>query len=315
MKKTTTLLFAALIAFIPLSAQATSQNPTITVSSFDEWAKAGVENGWLVDNRVIEPIKANSSPVPTVTEEAKRDNVKALVIIDSYFDSRVSSENISCLVLETKLPCTDVVTKKEASLASEINHGNAMIEVAKKQSQDVKIIALRSGNASANYVSGVTPAQFISALKWVEANSDKVGAVSFSRYFNHPSKSCTPSSSSAFTPEAADLEIRKLVASLGSRGVPVFAATGNNAKKAVDYPACILEVNSVSVGSVNKFGALAPGGANDANTDFFAPLGATLTYKSALLGKINNTTSSATVAAASNWLAGKLDKKFFSVIN
>lgn len=259
---------------------------------------------------ILSAILASLSLSPAQAVESK-----ALVIIDSYFDSKVISGNVSCVVLETKLPCTDIVTKKDVSLASEINHGNAMVEVAKKQNQDIKIVALRSGNASANSVSGVTPAQFISALKWVEANADSVGAVSFSRYFNHPSKPCAPTATSVFTPEAADLEIRKLVSSLGSKGVPVFAATGNTVKKAVDYPACILEVNSVSVGSVNKFGALAPGGANDANTDFFAPLGATLTYKSALLGKINNTTSSATVAAASNWLAGKLDKKFFSVIN
>jgi hypothetical protein len=238
---------------------------------------------------------------------AQASESKALVIIDSYFDSKVVSGSVSCIVLETKLPCVDVVTKRDASLSSEINHGNAMVEVAKMQSQSAKIIALRSGNASTNSVSGVTPAQFISALKWVEANADKVGAVSFSRFFNHPS--------SAFTPEAADSEIRKLVSGLKAKGIPVFAATGNNIKKSVDYPACILDTNSVSVGSLNKLGALAPGGANDANTDFFAPLGATLAYKSPLLGRINNTTSSATVAAASIWLTGKLDKKFFSVLN
>jgi hypothetical protein len=246
---------------------------------------------------------------------AQASESKALVIIDSYFDSKVVSGSVSCIVLETKLPCVDVVTKRDASLSSEINHGNAMVEVAKMQSQSAKIIALRSGNASTNSVSGVTPAQFISALKWVEANADKVGAVSFSRFFNHPSQVCAPTATSAFTPEAADSEIRKLVSGLKAKGIPVFAATGNNIKKSVDYPACILDTNSVSVGSLNKLGALAPGGANDANTDFFAPLGATLAYKSPLLGRINNTTSSATVAAASIWLTGKLDKKFFSVLN
>jgi hypothetical protein len=328
MKKTIALLFAGLIAFVPLSAQATSQNPPITISSFEDWLKAGVDNGWVIDNKIIEQGKigvdqakpqVDTEQPKTQTEvrtvETKSAETKALVIIDSYFDSKVLSDNVSCVVLETKLPCTDVVTKKETSLAGEINHGNAMVEVAKKQSQGIKIIALRSGNASINSVSGVTPAQFISALKWVESNADKIGAVSFSRYFNHPSKPCAPTATSAFTPEAADSEIRKLVASLGTKGIPVFAATGNNSKKAVDYPACILEVNSVSVGSINKFGALAPGGANDTGTDFFAPLGATLTYNSLLLGKINNTTSSATAAAASIWITGKLNSKFFSVIN
>lgn len=259
---------------------------------------------------IVGAILASLSITPVQAAEAK-----ALVIIDSYFDSRVASENVSCIVVQTELPCTNVVTSIPVSLSDEANHGNAMVEVAKKQNPNVKIIALRSGSPSAKSVSGVNPATFILALRWVEKNQSKIGAVSFSRYFNHASKPCMPTASAPYTPDTADLEIKRIISSLKSVGVPVFAATGNTVGKKVDYPACILDTNSVSVGSINKFGVLAPGGANDANTDFFAPLGVTLKYKSQLLGNINNTTSSATVAAASIWMLGSLDKKFFSVLN
>jgi hypothetical protein len=245
---------------------------------------------------------------------AQAVETKALVVIDSYFDSRVASGNVSCIVVQTELPCTNVVTSIPASLSDEINHGNAMVEVAKKQNPNVKIIALRSGSPSAKSVSGVNPASFISALRWVEKNQSKVGAVSFSRYFNHASKPCMPTASSPYTPESADLEIKRIISSLKSVGIPVFASTGNTTGKKVDYPACIIETNSVGVGSLNKFGALVVSGAADANTDFFAPLGGHLAYVSPVLGRIANTTSSATVAVATKHVLGLLDNKFVNVL-
>ena len=245
---------------------------------------------------------------------AQAADVKPLVIIDSYFDSRVASSNVSCIVVQTESPCSDVVTAIPSLLSDEINHGDAMVEVAKKQNPNVKIIALRSGIPSAKSVSGVNPATFILALRWVEKNSNKIGAVSFSRYFNHASKPCMPIASSPYTPESADVEIKRLVSSLKSKGVPVFSATGNTVGKPVDYPACILDTNSVGVGSLNKLGVLVPGGSSDINTDFFAPLGANLVYSSPVLGKIANTTSSATVAIAVQWLYNNAGQKFVNVL-
>jgi hypothetical protein len=258
---------------------------------------------------IVGAILASLSITPVQAAE-----VKPLVIIDSYFDSRVASENVSCIVVQTELPCTNVVTSIPTSLSDEINHGNAMVEVAKKQNPNIKIIALRSGSPSTKSVSGVNPATFISALRWVEKNQSKVGAVSFSRYFNHASKPCMPTASSPYTPESADLEIKRIISSLKSAGVPVFSSTGNTSGKKVDYPACILDINSVGVGSLNKLGALVVSGAADANTDFFAPLGGNLAYVSPVLGRIANTTSSATVAVAARYVSGLLDNKFVNVL-
>lgn len=241
-------------------------------------------------------------------------STKPLVIIDSYFDSRVVSSNVSCIVVQTETPCTNVVTSIPTSLSDEINHGDAMVEVAKKQSPGIKIIALRSGIPSAKSVSGVNPANFILALRWVEKNASQVGAVSFSRYFNHATKACTPIASAPYTPESADIEIKRLITSLASKGIPVFSATGNTVGKPVDYPACIIDTNSVSVGSLNKTGTLVLGGAADPNTDYFVPLGANLVYVSPVLGKIPNTTSSATVAVAAKFISSLLDNRLVNVL-
>lgn len=258
---------------------------------------------------ILGALVASLSLTPAVAAEEK-----SLVIIDSYFDSRVTSSNVSCIVVATELPCRDVVTNLSVPVSNEINHGDAMVEVAKKQNQNIRIIALRAGTPSAKSVSGVTPSGFISALKWVSKNSSKVSAVSFSRYFNHATKTCMPTASAPYTPESADLEIRSLISSLAKLGIPVFSATGNTVGKKVDYPACITETNSVGVGSLNKNSVLVLGGAADSTTDFFTPLGAILSYNSTVFGKIPNTTSSATVAVASKFVAGLLDNKFVNVL-
>jgi hypothetical protein len=228
---------------------------------------------------------------------------KALVIIDAYFDSKVSGSNITCVVVSTNAPCTDVVTITSTLPGNVINHGNAMVEVAKLQNPNIKIIALRSAPASAKSVSDVTPAMFISALQWVDSNSQKVKAVSFSRYFNHATKPCMPTTSTPYTPETGNAAIQSLIASLDSKGIKVFASTGNTKGTKVDYPACILATNSVSSASLNKAGALVSNFAYNADTDYFADY-SVLNYKSVVFGLIPQTTSSATAAVAAQYVGG-----------
>jgi hypothetical protein len=224
--------------------------------------------------------------------QSQATETKSLVIIDSYFDSRVASSNVLCVVVATKAPCTDVVKKFPSSLSDNLNHGNAMVEVAKKQNTSLKIIALRS---SPSPQSDVTPATFIDALRWVDTNSSQIAAVSFSRFFNHPSKPCMPSASAPYTVDLADKEIRNLISVLKSKGIPVFISTGNAPKKNVDYPACIVESNSVT----------SPGNVFDLNTDFSVDLQKTngSNFVSNVFGLIPLTTSSATSAVAARWVS------------
>lgn len=240
---------------------------------------------------------------------------KSLVILDSYFDSRVLTNNVSCITLDNN-PCVDIVTKIPKSLSDNINHGNAMVEVAKKQSSDISIIALSLGSPSKSSVTDVNAGNFIQALEWVSSNSSKVGAVSISRYFNGQ-KECTPSSQNTAQfggVAAADLKIRNLISSLKNKGVKVFVAAGNKRGTKMDYPACILETESVGVGSLNKSNTLVSNYAANNDTDYFVNL-SIRAYNSPILGLIANTTSSANVAVAVKYLTGKLDNKFVNVLN
>lgn len=235
---------------------------------------------------------------------------KALVIIDSYFDSKVYNSDVSCITL-SGTTCTDVVTVKNTSLSSDINHGNAMAEVAKKQNGSLSIILLRSTNPTSNTVNPVNAGNFIDALNWVNANSSRVGAVSFSRFFNG-TKICSPSSINTATyggVPGADKTIRTLIATLNSKGIPVFVSTGNKMGTTIDYPACITDTVSVSTGSRNASGTIVSVNALDANTDYVASASVSV-YNSSILGLIPQTTSSATVAVAAQWLTtGSLNDK------
>ena len=224
--------------------------------------------------------------------QSQATETKSLVIIDSYFDSKVIGSNVLCFVVSTNTSCTDVVKKFPKSLSDNVNHGNAMVEVAKKQNANLNIIALRS---SPSPQSDVNPATFIAALQWVDANSAKISAVSLSRFFNHPSKPCMPSASAPYTIDAADREIKRLISALKSKGIPVFVSTGNAPKKKVDYPACITDTNSVT----------SPGNISDSNTDFSVDLQKTngSNFISNVFGLVPLTTSSATAAVAARWVS------------
>jgi len=227
---------------------------------------------------------------------------KALVIIDSYFDSKVYNADVTCITVASTA-CTDVVTTTNSSLSSDINHGNAMAEVAKKQNQSLSIILLRATTPSSKTVNPVNAGNFIDALNWVNANSSKVGAVSFSRYFNG-NRVCSPASGNTAPyggVSGADKVIRTLISTLNSKGIPVFVSTGNKMGTKIDYPACIPEVVSVSTGGRNSQGTIVSVNAFDNNTDYFASSDFS-NYNSGVFGLIPQTTSSAAVAVAAQWL-------------
>ena len=231
-----------------------------------------------------------------VVQPVQASNQKALVIIDSYFDSKVSAPNIKCITL-TNTNCTNVVTVSNPSLSHAINHGNAMAEVAKKQSASVPIILLRSVPASTNSVPEVNAGNFIDALNWVNANSNTVGAVSVSRFFNG-NKTCSPAATNTAPyggVSKADTTIRSLIATLKSKNIPVFVSTGNAPKTKVDYPACIADTVSVT----------SPGNVSDASTDLSVSLdnnAGVWNFNSAVLGSIPQTTSSVTAAIAAQYI-------------
>jgi hypothetical protein len=239
-------------------------------------------------------------------QPAQAQSPKSLVIIDSYFDSKVNAPNIKCITLQN-VACTNVVTITSPSIASEINHGNAMAEVAKRQSSTLPIVLLRSTTASKNSVTGLNAGNFIEALTWVNNNSSTVGAVSLSRFFNG-TRACSPASTNTAPyggVSGADRTIRALISTLKTKGIPVFVSTGNKRGTTIDYPACITDTVSVTTGSLDYSGTLQSGNAMDANTDY-AGDAEVFSFTSPVFGLIPNTTSASTVAVATQYLLSGL---------
>ena len=279
--------------------------------------------------KIVALVAALFSVVVPVQSQAA--DQKALVIIDSYFDSRVISENVSCITTNGAV-CTGSVKSIPTSMSSDINHGNIMVEVAKKQNPSLPIIAIRAGTivsakTGVASVNQVNAGNFIDALNWVNSNSSNIGAVSFSRNLNTKTGDgvCLPASQNTANyggQTAADVKIRSLISTLNSKNIKVFAATGNLYKKPVDYPACILDTVSVSVGGYDKDGIVNSAYSVDLNTDYLVT-SSIYVYKSASswvtqldrTGNIANTTSPATAAVAAKYLSsGLISEKVTAVL-
>lgn len=229
-------------------------------------------------------------------QPAEANQGKALVIIDSYFDSKVTTSEIKC-VTPTNTNCvTTSITSP--SLSSAVNHGNAMVEVAKKQGSGFPIVLLQSAVILPRTVNEVNAGNFIDALNWVNNNSSTVGAVSISRFFNNSNGTCSPNSINTAPyggVAKADATIRSLIATLKLKNIPVFVSTGNAPKTKVDYPACIADTVSVT----------SPGNVSDASTDLSVSLdnnAGVWNFNSAVLGLIPQTTSSVTAAVAAQYI-------------
>jgi hypothetical protein len=322
MKKTTAILFAALLAIVPLSAQATAERPIISISSYDEWLAAGVQNGWVVNGQIVPRSveQPEASPTePEATEDIKRVAEKALVIVDAYFDSsKISGEVVDvCIALSG----CDLTPTPVAGVTSAYNHGTAMAELARKANPDVKLYLVRSASTIKNTRTGVVSLKlvsgndFLNALRFVQSKKDEVGAVSFSYSMNGnmtKAGECRLSTYGSVNVSVVDPQIRSTVAELKSAGIPVFAATGNDGnRKPVAYPACIPDVMSVASGGGNAFLSSSN---YDENTDFVGALPTrTSSYLSSIFNTIPNATSSATVGVASLWVDGLVSDKWVSL--
>ena len=230
-----------------------------------------------------------------VPVQSQAADTKALVIIDSYFQSAIAANPIS----PTGAPCSQVKTPvKGATASSPYNHGTAMYSVAKLQNPTISIIPICASSAQ----SEVFPSQLISSLTWVKNNKSKVSAVSISLTFNKTKTACLPSGpiKTAKAEQADDLAIRALITDLDASGIPVFASAGNDTNKSVSYPGCI--ANTKAVAHANELGKAMSW--FDSNTDYFAKLsddGSKFNYAT-INGLVPQTSSSATAAVASMWV-------------
>jgi hypothetical protein len=248
------------------------------------------------------PVVASPTPVvvptPVVTPTpTPAVNTQPIVIIDSYFDTRVANTTIVCIATDK---CVNT-PKPSKRVSDPVNHGMAMVEVARRNNPEVPLVLLRSATVSNKGAVGILNGNdFLAALKWVDANSSNVSAVSFSYGLSgnmtKPGE-CKLSPTGLVNIKIVDPAIRSTVANLKNKGIPVFVSTGNDSnRKPVAYPACITDTVSVST---------FPVGNHDQNTDYFGvlPTGK-FNYGSVLFGLIPQTTSSANVAVATQWQKG-----------
>ena len=248
------------------------------------------------------PVVASPTPVvvptPVVTPTpTPAVNTKPIVIIDSYFDTRVANTTIVCIATDK---CVNT-PKPSKRVSDPVNHGMAMVEVARRNNPEVPLVLLRSATVSNKGAVGILNGNdFLAALKWVDANSSNVSAVSFSYGLSgnmtKPGE-CKLSPTGLVNIKIVDPAIRSTVTSLKNKGIPVFVSTGNDSnRKPVAYPACITDTVSVST---------FPVGNHDKNTDYFGVLPeGKWNYTSTLFGSIPQTTSSANIAVATQWQKG-----------
>ncbi len=241
-------------------------------------------------------------------------NTKSLVVIDSYFDSRVGDTPIVCVTGNT---CAIDTKTKSTSLTHPYNHGVAMVDAVKSKFPQVSVIALRTADAKTEMNVG----HLVSALEWALQNKNSVSALSLSRKMNGPSHNvngcdaATVNTAHLGGKSGADAKVRSLIAQLKSNGIPVFVSTGNGRGNVVDYPACIEDTNSVSTGSANNAGLPSSADRFNASTDFFVSIA---NNKFNIAGKVfpvlPNTTSLATVLAAAKYTAESNLTKFIFVV-
>ena len=149
----------------------------------------------------------------------------SIVIIDSYFDARIPNATIVCIATDK---CINVA-KLSTKVSDAVNHGTAMAEVARRNNPNVPLVLLRSANVDKKGAVGILNGNnFLAALKWADANSLTVSAVSFSYNLSgNMSKpgDCKLSPTGLVDINKTDPAIRATILNLNSKGIPVFVST------------------------------------------------------------------------------------------
>lgn len=208
----------------------------------------------------------------TALAPAQAEDQKVLAILDTAIDSSrfpsiiqevcfTSSPNQACtngkLFMEGKGSASSPVWPKDN--LSPVYHGHRMVQVALSANPDIKIVFIRVSNIPASVVSAnATDETLSSAIKWVSENATKysIDAVSISMA---GVRTVTVKKVQVKSPHSgcSNVEFANNVASLSSKNVPVFVATGNDGVNFVGFPSCIAGV--VGVGSVtNNLSSLVP---------------------------------------------------------
>jgi len=191
----------------------------------------------------------------TVVQPAQAEDQKVLAIIDTAIDSKQFPQIIHEVCFNTYTPtCPNNQKSMEGLGAANLSswpknlnttgayHGDWMVKAALKTDPTIKIVFIRYVEITNVGTYRNDAESLVSAINWVSKNAEKysIDALSISQSsLNIP----TWCASNKTTVDAVSL--------LNSKNVPVFAATGNDARaNAIGFPSCVSGV--IGVGALNK---------------------------------------------------------------
>ena len=261
--------------------------------------------------------------VITAIQPVQAQDQKVLAIIDTAIDSQMFPQIIQEVCFNTHTPtCPNGSKFMEGAGAANLPvwpkslnttaayHGDWMVKAALKADPTVKIVFIRYVEITRSGTYRNDGLSLVQAIDWVSKNAEKysIDALSISQSNVNTPSWCT---GNKVTVDA--------VSSLNNKNVPVFAATGNNARAdVVGFPSCVSGV--IGVGALNKTKngfEKATNGQSTSNPGIdIATFGAFEIQKGTTVGTFPLAGSSgATVVSAATYLKNNTFKTFQEYMN
>jgi hypothetical protein len=185
----------------------------------------------------------------TAMQPSQAQDQKVLAIIDTAIDSKQFPQIIHEVCFNTHTPtCPNGSKFMEGVGAANLSvwpkpnvsgawHGDWMVKGALKADPTVKIVFIRYVEVTGSNTYRNDALSLVDAIDWVSKNAEKysIDALSISQSNTNLPSWCTGNNVTV-----------NAVALLNSKNVPVFAATGNNARAdVVGFPSCVSGVIGV----------------------------------------------------------------------
>jgi hypothetical protein len=185
----------------------------------------------------------------TAMQPSQAQDQKVLAIIDTAIDSKQFPQIIHEVCFNTHTPtCPNGSKFMEGIGAANLSvwpkpnvsgawHGDWMVKGALKADPTVKIVFIRYVEVTGSNTYRNDALSLVDAIDWVSKNAEKysIDALSISQSNTNLPSWCTGNNVTV-----------NAVALLNSKNVPVFAATGNNARAdVVGFPSCVSGVIGV----------------------------------------------------------------------
>lgn len=186
-------------------------------------------------------------------------DVKTLAIIDTAVDSSKIPQVVyeACFTDSKQMACPNKETFMEGkgaasspvwptSMLNPVYHGFNVTKAALATNPNIKIVFVRISDITQSGGSINSPKSLTRAIEWVSNNALRmnINAVSISQ------SGISAGNLNACTTDTVTINA---IANLNKQNVPVFAATGNDGKNLVGFPACVSGVTGVgALGSLSK---------------------------------------------------------------